>query len=500
MIPRPIRPPFEVPGDPKTKGMSTSAETGAPNGTVQGESPTLPGSNGAEPSAKESTWADSAYRPPGSDDNRYAIEARAESVSVLAYGDAVRRGETDCLRTGQSKNFNDSVAGEETAEVEGMLLERIGRGSKLAAKVSELTVQGRLSASAVGWKSQPFSGEDVILLGGALTDTWTGGLMIAAAMSDDLAIGVGARLTAPVDLWLNQLAGIEERPGTAAADGLMVDLCGTLFEREYGAGNHSAFLASFSGTVHQTQRLGFWPLMRVAVGVRNLLPGAGGAASEQAPPTPPAAPAGAGEGILVATNLAGGAAGSLRGTDNLQDMTRVAAAADEMEDVANLRHAENAAVTLDELATTARVAEQPAPNGLEAVELPQASPGATPGEVTQAGLSPEEVALARMLDDYDFADAAAKLDAIIDRKIEQIEQVREAQLDQINDLIARKLAALDEAAVETGADPVPLPAAPGKPFDGFDIPNVPWPGNAVGGPAGPPRSARGGDRRADGDP
>ena len=146
-------------------------------------------------------------------------------------------------------------------------------------------------------------------------------------MTDDLTIGVGARVSAPVDLWMNQLAGIEERPGTAAADWAMVDHAGTLFEPEYGVGTHDSALAVFSGTVHQTQRVGFRPMMWVALHVHNLVPGAGGAAAEPAPPAPSAAPGGAGEGALVATNLAGGAAGSVRGSDNLQDITRVAVGA-----------------------------------------------------------------------------------------------------------------------------------------------------------------------------
>ena len=87
-----------------------------------------------------------------------------------------------------------------------------------------------------------------------------------------MAIGIGTRLTAPVDMWLNQLTGMEERPGTATADGMMVDLAGTLFEREYGVGTHETALAMFSGAVHQTQRLGFWPMMRVAVGGATCCP------------------------------------------------------------------------------------------------------------------------------------------------------------------------------------------------------------------------------------
>ena len=44
------------------------------------------------------------------------------------------RGETDNLRTGRVSGFTDRVAGEETAEIDGLLLERAGRGWRLAAK------------------------------------------------------------------------------------------------------------------------------------------------------------------------------------------------------------------------------------------------------------------------------------------------------------------------------------------------------------------------------
>ena len=68
-----------------------------------------------------------------------------------------------------------------------------------------------------------------------------------------------------------------------------------------------------------------------------------------------------------------------------------------------------------------------------------------------------------MLDDYAIDDATAKLDAIIDRKLEQIDQVRQSQFDQLNDVVAQKLGQLDGAAVETGANPAVLPTARGKP-------------------------------------
>ena len=432
-----------IPGVPSNgNGMSPTTPEDAPDVPNGMSSDELPQANlptlsladlpGSMPSAEELKWAVPTYAVADAAEDHYALETRAESVNVLADGDAVRRGEIDYLRTGYGERFTDAVSGEETVEVDGLLLERIGRSSTLAAQKSETTVHGRMSISAVGWKSNAFSGEDSIMLGGALTDTWTGGLLIASAMSDDLVIGVGARLTAPVDMWLNQLTGMEERPGTAAADGVMVDLAGTLFEREYGVGTHESAMVVFSGSVYQTQRLGFWPMMRVAVGVRNLLPGAGTAASESAPPSPPPAAAGAAGGALVATNMVGGAAGSLRSGDMLPDAIRGAEAAEDLQEISNLRHADNTAVQLDELATAARNVEVEVPNGMGAAELPDAMPpmgvAGDPGSV-EAVFSPEE--LSAMVDAMDFDDLRATVPEGLDTS-----EISSAWQNQIDDLYA----------------------------------------------------------------
>ena len=118
---------------------------------------------------------------------------------MLSLGDATRRGELDRVEIGDSEGV-DSVAGEETAKISGELREHTGRGLMQSAARLETMVNGRLSLTC--------GGEDTILLGGAMTDTWTGGTFIAAAMSDDLAIGAGVRVTAPTDMWLNALTGM----------------------------------------------------------------------------------------------------------------------------------------------------------------------------------------------------------------------------------------------------------------------------------------------------
>ena len=522
-----------IPGSQASRNGMTPPVPGGEPGTPNGMSPSTPDwtaempdgmASGAVPQANASTleallsmpssdemeWAVPTYEVADPEGDHYALETRAESLSVLAYGDAVRRGKVNYLGTAKSGDFNDGVSGEEKADVGGLLQERIGRGLLLAAVKSETTVHGRMSINARGWKSNAFSGEDSILLGGALTDTWTGGLMIASAMSDDMVIGAGARVTAPVDMWLNQLTGMEERPGTAVADGVMVDLCGTLFEREVGPGLHSASMAAFSGMVHQTQRQGFWPMMRVAVGVRNMLPGAGGAASEPVPPSPPPAAAGGAGGALVATNIAGGVAGSVRSGDTLPDAIRAADAAQDLQEISNLRHADNTAVQLDELATAARFAEVEVPNGMGAADLPQASPPAgvagaddvqiqglelraqhvgdvpddgfqsplTPGQLEQAGFLPEDFNLESALARIDHTIFGAHDGAVHGggETLAGLIDTQSLMLDDIRTSLANKLDEMTDAGKqldEFGELPSGLDKGP-TPGTGIR-PDVPWP-------------------------
>ena len=246
----------------------------------------------------------------------------------------------------------DVVTGAETTTLSGTLREHTGGSLMHLADRVETTVGGRMSFSTMG--------EDSVLLGGPMTDTWTGGTFILAVMSDDLCAGVGTRVTAPVDLWLNALTGMEERPGTTAADGVFAEAYGTLFEREYGSGTHAAGVACFNGTTFQTQKSGFRTLMKVARGVRNLIPGSGAPASETPPPSPPSDPASVASGALAVGGMVmvGGAAARTTANitvsaDNLIDIARVGSMAGDVDNAADLRHAADSAAQLDELRTAA---------------------------------------------------------------------------------------------------------------------------------------------------
>ena len=112
--------------------------------------------------------------------------------------------------------------------------------------------------------------------------------------------------------------GVEERIGTCTADAVLMELGATHYEREYGPGVHAAGLAVYTGSLYQSSRSTFRPLMRVvSSGVRNLIAGGGGdggagrggdAGAGSAPgasPSPATAQTGAAEESVTGTLAAG---------------------------------------------------------------------------------------------------------------------------------------------------------------------------------------------------
>ena len=211
----------------------------------------------------------------------FALEARAEEIVYLSGDRRVRRGESDRLEVG-SGPARDIVYGTERARIGGHLSEHTGGNLSTQASRIETTVEGKLT--------QRFK-SDTTLLGGTMTETYTGGVFIGAGMSDDLIIGGGVRVTAPADLWLCGLIGMEEKLGSAYADGALVELYRLAFEREYRTGLHLAGAAVLSGTVHVTTATGFRQYFKVAIGVRDLTPGGDAKGGEAPAPTAAPAPA-----------------------------------------------------------------------------------------------------------------------------------------------------------------------------------------------------------------
>ena len=242
-------------------------------------------------------------------DDAFALEMRAESIEQLVGGDALRRGESERIEAGRSQANADRVAGRDRVRVHGTLHEHTGHGLAEQAAHLHTTVDGVLDVHA--------GREDTVLLAGHMRDLWDGGAAIVAAMTDDTVAGGGIRVTTPLDLWVHGLMGVEERIGTCTADAVLMELGATHYEREYGPGVHAAGLAVYTGSLYQSSRSTFRPLMRVSSGVRNLIPGGGGgggggdAGAGGAPAaSPPRAPAAGGAGTQAASETLCAATGA----------------------------------------------------------------------------------------------------------------------------------------------------------------------------------------------
>ena len=330
----------------------------------------------------EASPGDRPFSPTEGVERAHALEMRAESMLQYSERGAQRTGELDRTEVGVSDDNRDVVAGRDQVEIDGMLEEHTGHGLVHVADEVELNVGGPLRMHA--------HLEDNIIMAGVMRDEFAGGTFVTAAMSDDMAAGLGLRCTAPLDVWVHGLVGMEERPGTCAADGILFELAGTLYEREYGPSAHVALVARHSGTVVTTMKTGFRPLMKTALGVRNLIPGGGGGGggASASPPAAPPAPGG-GEAAGAATLTAVESGGALgRGaadsddTDEIVSVVRTMETASDTAEVEDLQHPASTADNLDDLARVdveeagyqqvAEIYEQPLP--ASAAPEPDAGP------------------------------------------------------------------------------------------------------------------------------
>ena len=242
-------------------------------------------------------------------DDAFALEFRSETIEQLVGGDALRRGVSERIEAGRSHTNADLVAGRDRVRVHATLHEHTGHGLAEQAAHLHTTVDGTLNVHAAS--------EDTVLLAGHMRDLWDGGTAIVAAMTDDTVAGGGIRVTAPLDLWVHGLMGVEERIGTCTADAVLTESSATHYEREYGPGVHAAGLAVYTGSLYQSSRTSFRPLMRVSSGVRNLIAGGGGggaggdAGAGDAPGTSPLpVPAAGGAGTQAASETLSAATGA----------------------------------------------------------------------------------------------------------------------------------------------------------------------------------------------
>ena len=207
---------------------------------------------------------------------RLVLETRSEALALVSSDAAVRRGESDRFEIGGLAS-SDVVDGQEAQHTGGAHVESAHAHTVRAARL-ETQIGGKMSLKAHS---------DTTLLGGAMAETHAGPVLLMAGMSDSLVAGGGMRVSL-ADLSVAGLIGMEEKIGSALADGALVEAYATHFEREYGPGSHVAGFASFTGTVHLTSASGFRPLFKVASGVRNLAAGGGGGAGPEGPAGAPA--------------------------------------------------------------------------------------------------------------------------------------------------------------------------------------------------------------------
>ena len=262
-------------------------------------------------------------------DDAFTLEMRSESIEQLVGGDALRRGESERIEARRSQTNADLVAGRDRVRVQGTLHEHTGHARAEQAAHLHTTVDGTLDVHA--------GSEDTVLLAGHMSDLWDGGTAIVAAMTDDTVAGGGIRVTTPLDLWVHGLMGVEERIGTCTADAVLMELGAMHYEREYGPGVHAAGLAVYTGSLYQSSRSTFRPLMRVSSGVRNLIAGGGGggaggdAGAGDAPDASPApAPAAgdmgteaASETLCAATDAGGTAQAGVMAGVRSEDLTGI---------------------------------------------------------------------------------------------------------------------------------------------------------------------------------
>ena len=297
-------------------------------------------------------------------EERFEVQLRAEMLKTISMNGSLRFGESDDVEIGVAPelglkddfeggslrdffanvttdpgiraNASDVVVGKSHEETGGKLVERVPHRRKdLITDVAELrtTVGGRLSLEGHS---------ETMLVGGTMTDHQLGGVSVLAGMSDDMIVGAGTRAVGGVDLWLNGLMGMEEKFATVANDGILTEVYGRMFDREFGTGTHNVGVVIFTGATYTTMATGFRPLWRFMNGVRNHTPGGGAGGGGGQAPAGGSAPAAAGTGSAVVQG-AGGTAGAAGGADNVADLARLADASEDASEVQTTRRAETAA-------------------------------------------------------------------------------------------------------------------------------------------------------------
>ena len=263
-------------------------------------------------------------------DDAFALEMRSETTEQLVGGDALRRGVSERIEAGRSQTNADLVAGRGRVRVHGTLHEHTGHGLAEQAAHLHTTVGGVLDVHAGNEDTGAARRSHARRVGRGHRhrrgdDRRHGGRR--GYPGDDAARSLGAR----ADGGGGAHRDLHRRCG---ADGVERD---ALRAPSTVPGVHAAGLAVYTGSLYQSSRSSFRPLMRVSSGVRNLVAGGGGgdgggngiegSAPDASPPPVPAAIGAASESVTG--TLAAGCraveapATTLGATDELAGARRV---------------------------------------------------------------------------------------------------------------------------------------------------------------------------------
>ena len=277
-------------------------------------------------SETSTTTTTTSGQPASGEEERCALELRAETINLVAVKRAERRGVSDRLEIGK-ESASDTATGHEEVNVEGNYrLE--GRDIETSASIVKRTFRGRLNLRLYS---------DTLMLSGAVSETFAGVVTSGAGMCDVLGAAGGLRVTTSGDFRLiNGLAGMEEKPGTSINDKLLLEIAATSFQREYGVASYKAAFASYSGEKLLSMEAGTWSMLKASLGFRQQIKGqaklkSGRTAMRPNPGMAPAADPGLSAavrlGLLTGIGIGKGVGKGIARSKNLLDVDSAAKAA-----------------------------------------------------------------------------------------------------------------------------------------------------------------------------
>ena len=199
---------------------------------------------------------------PSLEEERCALELRAEKINLVAMKRAERRGVSDRLEIGKEA-ASDTATGHEEVNVAGNYrLE--GYNIDTRASIVKRTFRGRLNLRLYS---------DTLMLSGALSETLAGVVTVCAGMIGTDLLAGGLRVTTGVDIHvISGFVGLEEK-FSSTNDKLLLEIAGASFQREYQVASYKAGFVSCSGEAIISMGVGATSMMEASLGFRSQIKG-----------------------------------------------------------------------------------------------------------------------------------------------------------------------------------------------------------------------------------